>query len=312
MYSADFQWQVVRCMWVTKSYIKTSWKLDLNFRTVKSIWQYYLAHGVVREAPCERLHLIEEDDLKWFLKYVHENPEAYLDEYLEAFVEHRNLWVSIPTLMRALQQLNISHKKLHARSQEARLKDKARFINEISQYDINQLVFCDEVFSDNRTSNRRYGWSLRGTQAIGKATYTRGLRISTMGVMCKDGVLDSYSIEGSFSPHMIDFAENCLFHVMNPFPGPRSVLVFDNLNTHKNPAFIKLLETHGIRIVFLPAYSPQYNPIECVYSKVKRYIRRNGNSLLAAGLTHYSIILYAFSSITPEDCEGFMRQCGFF
>ena len=77
------------------------------------------------------------------------------------------------------------------------------------------------------------------------------------------------------------------------------------------PEFLSRLDQAGIRVVFLPPYSPQFNPIEHVYSKVKSFMRSNLRALQMLGWTPYRIILASFQSVTPADCLGYVASCGY-
>ena len=67
---------------------------------------------------------------------------------------------------------------------------------------------------------------------------------------------------------------------MNPFPGPRSVLVLDNVNSHLSEDLATMCEEAGVRLEYLPPYSPDYNPIEESFSALKAWMRRNRELVL--------------------------------
>lgn len=68
-----------------------------------------------------------------------------------------------------------------------------------------------------------------------------------------------------------DFIEGLLDR-MQPFPAPNSVIVMDNARIHKNPHIVELIEEHGMHVLFLPPYFPDYNPIELAFSVIKAYV----------------------------------------
>jgi transposase len=96
---------------------------------------------------------------------------------------------------------------------------------------------------------------------------------------------------------------------MTPFPGPKSVLVLDNLAVHHCPEFLDILEAKGYRWVFLPPYSPEWNPIENLFSQLKAILRRSG--LTDRDLPMTTIINYLASSIPTEDCTNYIRHAGY-
>lgn len=98
---------------------------------------------------------------------------------------------------------------------------------------------------------------------------------------------------------------------MNPFPGKNSVIVLDNARIHHNKSLINTIEELGCRIVFLPPYSPDYNPIETAFSTIKNWIRRNREFINAAPDPFYALMV-ACAQITTEMAAGFFRGSGYF
>ena len=86
------------------------------------------------------------------------------------------------------------------------------------------------------------------------------------------------------------------------------IVVCDNLAAHRDAEAQRLIEARGAQLLFLPAYSPDLNPIEMMWSKVKTYLRqakaRNDPDLLAA-------IAAALRRVSPADAQGFFRHCGY-
>lgn len=92
---------------------------------------------------------------------------------------------------------------------------------------------------------------------------------------------------------------------------PRSILVLDNSSTHWNLELQKLLAEAGVKVIFLPPYSPMFNPIEEAFSKVKHFLRRNHKTIIDWNFEDSVAIFAAFSSITRLDCEGWVRNAGY-
>ncbi|OSD01422.1 hypothetical protein PYCCODRAFT_1340333, partial [Trametes coccinea BRFM310] len=65
-----------------------------------------------------------------------------------------------------------------------------------------------------------------------------------------------------------------LLDQMQPYPAPNSVIVMDNARIHKAPEIVELIESRGMRVEFLPTYSPDFNPIEQAFSVIKAYVKR--------------------------------------
>jgi transposase len=97
-------------------------------------------------------------------------------------------------------------------------------------------------------------------------------------------------------------------HVLIPTLRPGDVVILDNLSPHKNSETIRLIEQAGAIVRFLPAYSPDLNPIEKMWSKVKEALR-SAKARTQAALD--DAIARAMASVTPADARGWFVSCGY-
>jgi transposase len=130
-------------------------------------------------------------------------------------------------------------------------------------------------------------------------------RTSVVGVLGLGGVVASLSFKGSLNGWLFgEYVEHCLVPIMKK----GDTLVLDNSSVHKVRGVLDPLVLLGVKIVFLPVYSPDFNPIELVWSKVKAYLRkvkaRTVDVLIAA-------IEEALATITGSDIEGWIKHCGY-
>lgn len=106
---------------------------------------------------------------------------------------------------------------------------------------------------------------------------------------------------------------------MNKWPLPNSVLVIDNAAIHKAPGIRELIEGHGARLLFLPSYSPDFNPIELAFSTVKAWLDKNQDCENEEMETEqetedgviYNIFSEAVQSVTAEQAKGWYMRCGY-
>jgi len=98
---------------------------------------------------------------------------------------------------------------------------------------------------------------------------------------------------------------------LTPFPGERSVVVVDGAQIHNQGALNEAVEAVGARLLVLPPYSPEYDPVEHVFSKVKHLVRRMGHWLVDNGVSAYDMLDACFAQVRPEDCMGWVRRCGY-
>jgi transposase len=119
---------------------------------------------------------------------------------------------------------------------------------------------------------------------------------------------------GMTAPMVIDGAINgdlfCAFveRVLVPELQAGDIVVLDNLSSHKRVEARRAIEAAGARVVFLPPYSPDLNPIENAFSKLKRLVRTAGRRTLEA---LWSFLGQAMDAFAPAECLNYFRHCGY-
>ena len=148
---------------------------------------------------------------------------------------------------------------------------------------------------------------LRGRAQRGHGSAPHGHWNSTtvIGAMRMDGSTACVAIEGATD---MEVFRVYVQKVLSPFLRPGDLVVMDNLAPHKSEATLALIQQRGADVLFLPAYSPDLNPIEQMWSKVKNTLRsleaRTPDSLLAA-------LGQALAAITPQDTLNWFVHCGY-
>jgi len=149
--------------------------------------------------------------------------------------------------------------------------------------DGSQFICLDETSKNELTYARKYGRAYSGEQAELTDVFVRGDQYSLVAALTTDGYIASEAVPGSLES--IDFLEFVQENVvcsrvktphqdansfqlpqMNPYPDLRSVLVLDNCHIHHNKALVNMIRAAGCLILYLPAYSPDFNPIEESFS----------------------------------------------
>jgi len=132
--------------------------------------------------------------------------------------------------------------------------------------------------------------------------------------MSSGGVHDVYNKEGTVNGEVFaEFVDNYLLPCLMPFNGinPRSVVVMDNASIHHVDEVRDLIEDKaGARLHFLPPYSPDLMPAEGIFSQVKSIIKEN-NALFDACSVDRVLLTMCFGLITPDDCNGHIKRCGY-
>lgn len=166
------------------------------------------------------------------------------------------------------------------------------------------MVFVDE-FGCNRSMTRRFARALQGQRAYGKCPVNYGPNVSVAGAIRLDGVVAALVVDGAYDTEAFHaFAAR----VLAPELEPGDVVVMDNLASHKRKHVIEAIEAVGARVLFLPPYSPEFNPIEMCWSKVKEYLRsqaaRTSKALDDA-------IARGLELVTLSDLRGWFKHCGY-
>ncbi len=102
----------------------------------------------------------------------------------------------------------------------------------------------------------------------------------------------------------VDYVEQCLVPVLNP----GDIVILDNLSSHKAKAARKAIRRVGARLLFLPPYSPDLNPIEQVFARLKHLMRKAAERTVEATWNRIGALLDAF---TPQECRNYLRNSGY-
>ena len=169
---------------------------------------------------------------------------------------------------------------------------------------LNQLVFLDE-FGATTTMQRTHGRAAPGERVVTKLPHGHWKMISTIAAMSVNGVLVSGSFDGATDTELfVTFVREALVPVLKP----GQVLVMDNLPAHRSPRVDRLVEATGARVLRLPPYSPDFNPIEMAISKVKTVLRKLARRSVDGLFTG---IGEALQSIRPTDALNYIAHCGY-
>lgn len=186
------------------------------------------------------------------------------------------------------------------RDEEAR----AAFGAVIAALDSQDVVVVDEMGS-SISLTRLYARSPKGQRAYGSAPRNHGTNTTLIGALTPAGLPLAMTIDGAVDRAAFEvFCE----HVLCPALRPGQTILLDNLSVHKGQRVRELIETAGCSLLFLPAYSPDFAPIEQAFAKVKGILRTIGARTKEA---LEQAIAVALDAITPQDAHGFFRHCGF-
>jgi len=157
----------------------------------------------------------------------------------------------------------------------------------------------------NQALAPRYGYAPKGERSHGQVPRNRGRNTSILAAMGSAGLVGTMIVEGATNKEVF---WTYLDQVLCPALRPGQIVVMDNLAAHKNDVVREKIEAVGCRLLFLPAYSPDFNPIEHAFAKLKAFLRK------ARARTQEALevaIAAGLATITAQNAQGWFRHCQF-
>ena len=167
-----------------------------------------------------------------------------------------------------------------------------------------ELVFVDES-GTHLAMTPLYARAPRGERAHGRAPADRGTNVTLLAALSLDGVVAAMTLTGAADALAF---EAYVREVLAPALRPGQTVLLDNVRTHKGAAVRTLIEARGCRVLFLPAYSPDFSPIEQAFAKLKALRRRAGARTREA---LEAAIAEALAAISAQDAHGWFTACGY-
>ncbi len=169
-----------------------------------------------------------------------------------------------------------------------------------------QLVFLDESGAKTNMT-RLYGRALRGERCVDHSPHGHWKTMTMLSAIRDEGVIEGATVvvDGAMDGDtFLNYVERCLV------PSLRSgdVVVMDNLASHKVRGVREAIESAGCDLWYLPPYSPDLNPIEKLWSKVKSWLRRVWATTFD-GLS--DAVADALRAVKPDECANYFASCGY-
>ena len=179
------------------------------------------------------------------------------------------------------------------------------FADEIKGVPLKDVVVLDESYATTKMTRLR-GRAARGVRLVSHVPHGHWKLLTVIGaITAVGGVLASMTVDAATDAEVFGaFVEQ----VLVPALRPGMVVVMDNLAAHKVAWVVASIEAAGCRVAFLPPYSPDYSPIEPMWSKVKQLLRTAGARTVAE---LEDAVGEALKAVTIEDCRGYFEHCGY-
>ncbi len=276
---ARSQHDLIRDMILDKK-LKTNQMADVaecSARSVKGIRSNLRHFGTTRAPPNGggRPRSITPLMIDALCDHLLEKPGLYLEEMAVFLWDEFDVLLSTSSISRALKSRNWSKKAARrvAGEQSPDLRDF--YLQNLSAFRSYQLVYIDESGCDKLIGFRRTGWSPLGVAPVHVSKFHRGQRYQILPAYWQDGILLARVFQGSTDSEVFeDFIEQLLPHC-GRWPEPKSVLVMDNASFHRTERIEQMCYEAGVKLVYLPPYSPDLNPIEEFFAELKAFIKKS-------------------------------------
>lgn len=205
------------------------------------------------------------------------------------------------------EALGLDEKKKTLNASERDQEARAAWRIEVQQLDPQHLVFVDECGS-HLALTREYARSPRGDRAVGSVPRDRGANVSLIAALSAGESGAGFAVEGAVDGVDGEVFEVWVEQIVLPWLRPGQTVIWDNLRVHYRCRAQQLIEQAGCRVIFLPAYSPDFSPIEQAFSKLKAHLKAAAARTIPALL---DAIAAAIRTISPHDISGWFNHCGY-
>src|ERR1019366_7248059 len=170
--------------------------------------------------------------------------------------------------------------------------------------DPTRLVFLDETRAKTNMTRVR-GWAPRGHKLVAKAPHGHWRTLTFLAALRSDRIDAPLVLDGPINgERFLAYVEQFLA----PTLSPGDIVIMDNLGSHKGQAVRRAIRAAGAKLFFLPPYSPDLNPIELVFAKLKTLLRKAAERTIEATWRRIGRLLDKFS---PQECASYLRNSGY-
>jgi len=170
--------------------------------------------------------------------------------------------------------------------------------------DSKKLLFIDETWAKTNMTRTR-GWCTVGERLVARVPHGHWKTTTLIAALDYGGMRCSTTVDGAVNR---DVFESFVGQVLVPKLTPGDIVVMDNLTSHKGQTVPALLNSVGATALYLPPYSPDLNPIELAFSKLKQMMRSAAHRTMDA---LWSDVQRMLDLITSSDAAGYFRHCGY-
>jgi transposase len=306
-YSLDLRERVVDTVEAGASRYEAAERFEVSVSSAIRWVQRRMKFGSVAAKPIGGSTSPLEAHAPWLRKLIAEHPDLTLDEIVVAMHRH-GISGSRSAVWRFFERHKISVKKKSLRASEQERADVARarrrWMREQGLFDPARLVFVDET-STSTNMVRLRGRCERGLRLLARVPQSHWHTVTFVAGLRHDRMVAPFVIDGPMTgASFLAYLKQCLVPTLKH----GDIVVIDNLKAHQVAGVSEAIEAAGATLRYLPRYSPDLDPIEMPFSKLKSLLRKAAERSIR-GLWHrIGSIIPAFS---PQECANYFRHAGY-
>jgi transposase len=246
--------------------------LGIPQRTIQGLLAHERKTGSIMPMPHKgRQPALDGKQMKELKELIETNKDITLEEIKEKMgltIDKSAIWRIVHNKL----GFNFKKKSLHAseRDKDGNMEKRKNYIKGQEYLAIDSMVFLDES-GVNTGMTRRYGRAVGGERVNDSAPVNHGKNTTVIGAVRFSGVVATKTIKGAMNGEAFS---DYITHDLIPALKPGDIVIMDNLRTHKVKGIKEAIEKAGATVLYLPPYSPDLNPIEEMWSKMKAYLRK--------------------------------------
>lgn len=304
-YSTDLRLRIHEARHAGESTAEVAERFGVSTAFVRRLLQRFRATGSLAcrphgGGPARKLAAHEAA----LLQAVAESPDATPAEHRERL----KLPASRVTVWRTMRRLRLTRKKKSVHASERDRPDVAeareQWPGKMVGVDPQDLVFLDETGA-NTTLQRTHGYAPAGERVVGSSPLGGWRAVTFVGALTAGGLVAPWALEGAMNG---EWFLAYVGQVLVPTLRPGMVVVMDNLPCHKVQGVEEAIQAAGCRLEYLPPYSPDLNPIENAFSKLKRGLR-DWAARTVEGV--YEGLRRLITRFSPTECLNYFRHAGY-
>jgi transposase len=167
-----------------------------------------------------------------------------------------------------------------------------------------RYVFLDEMGANTKMT-RLYGWGPKSERVVAAVPHGHWKTTTFLGALRTTGLTAPLVIDGALTGELfLAYVQQQLV----PTLSPGDIVVLDNLSSHKHAGVREAIEAAGCTLAYLPPYSPDFNPIELLFSKLKSLLRKHAERTIDSLWARLGQLVTEF---TPDECRRYFQHCGY-